>query len=616
MNNIFDSHILIALLPYLLSLALSVVLGMFAWNRRRVVGAYEFAIFLWAQASMTLGFIFELLSTDIGEKVFWDDIQFLGMFVGPIAFYAFCRSYAGRQPANPRLAYALVSLPVAAFLLLIFTDSFHQLLRPSATLIPGDPFSSLTYQITPLFWLMVVYAYCFILAGLYVLAEQLVHSKGVYRRQVLTILIGPLVILVTSVLPVLGVINLHQRDITPLTFAISGLFIAFGLFRFQLLDVLPVAHQMIIQSLTDAVVVLDTYGRVIEMNQVAEKVSGKRLADVVGKPVDQVINLVPDITDILATETETFKEIEAPAIGARLTLDIRVSTLRDHFGRKRGQVILARDITYMKKSELELKQRTAQLEQANRKLEATNTRLNILSRAKDEFVSNVSHELRTPISNLKLYIDLLSIRPENQVSYLQTLARETNRLEGMIESLLMLSRLDQDRVSFRYQTVDLNDLVNEYVFDRNQLAVSKGLRLEQQISPDIPFVRADRTLIGQVLSILLTNALNYTPAGGVVTVFTHTRRTNGQVWAGVSVKDNGRGIPESEQKQLFTRFFRGSAAQEAEVAGTGLGLAISKEIITRHQGNIEVSSKGVPGLGTQFDVWLPAQFTLEEAYPE
>jgi signal transduction histidine kinase len=119
-----------------------------------------------------------------------------------------------------------------------------------------------------------------------------------------------------------------------------------------------------------------------------------------------------------------------------------------------------------------------------------------------------------------------------------------------------------------------------------------------------------------VLSILLTNALNYTPEGGLVTVCTRTRQDNGQVWVGVSVKDTGRGIPEAEQKQLFTRFFRGSAAHDAEVAGTGLGLSISKEIVQRHQGDIEVSSRGVPGLGSQFDIWLPAKFGMEEPYED
>jgi PAS domain S-box-containing protein len=498
----------------------------------------------------------------------------------------------------------------------IYADQYHTLVRPSVKILTGEPFSSLVYDFSPFFIVMTLYADAFILAGIFLLFGQLIRPQQIYRRQVVTMLVGILVVQIGIVLSILGIVQPFQRDITPFTFAICNLIMAWGLFRYQLLDVVPIAHHMIIQSITDAVVVLDTHRRIIDMNQEAEKMSGTQLAEVVGKPAPEVFSYIPDISEILSNESDGFREVELPVNGGMTTLDIKSSTLYDQNGRQRGRVVLARDVSSVKQSEAELKHRTAQLEQANRKLEATNTRLHILSRAKDEFVSNVSHELRTPISNLKLYIDLLRIRPENQARYLETLERETNRLEGMIESLLMLSRLDQDRVSFRYQAVDLNDLVNEYVEDRRQLAASKGLRLELQITSGLPRVRADRTLIGQVLSILLTNALNYTPEGGVITVTTQTRQENGHAWAGISVKDTGRGIPEEEQKQLFTRFFRGYAAREAEVAGTGLGLAISKEIITRHQGNIEVNSLGVPGMGTQFDVWLPAQFTLEEPYED
>lgn len=613
MNMIINSHLLVALLPYLVSVTLSVGIGFFAWNRRAIAGATEFAIFSWAQASMTFGFMLEQLSVKITDKIFWDNLQFLGMFIGPAAFYMFTRSYTGRRISHPRLFMALVTISIVFFMLLVFTDPYHKLVRPSLELLAGDPFTSLVYDFTPLFWLMMVYVYVFLLGGVYILANQLAHSQPIYRRQLITLLVGVLVIFVGSIFSVLGVIHSFQRDITPFTFAVSDLIMAWGLFRYQLLDVVPVAHQLIVQSITDAVVVLDTRSRVIDMNPIAEKMSGRRLWKIIGQPAQEVFSFLPDIDQLLSDDAEIVREIEVAANGEKVTLDIRISTLVDNYGRRRGQVILARDVSSMKQAEFELKRRTTQLERANRKLEATNTRLHILTRAKDEFVSNVSHELRTPISNLKLYIDLLNIRPENQERYLNTLGRETNRLEDMIESLLMLSRLDQDRVSFRYQAVDLNDLVNEYFEDRRQLAESKGLRLEMQTTMGLPQVWADRALIGQVLSILLTNALNYTPEGGVVTVFTQTRQTDGKVWAGISVKDTGRGIPEDEQKQLFTRFFRGNAAQEAGVAGTGLGLAISKEIVMRHQGDIEVSSRGVPGLGTQFDVWLPSQSSQPES---
>lgn len=267
---------------------------------------------------------------------------------------------------------------------------------------------------------------------------------------------------------------------------------------------------------------------------------------------------------------------------------------------------LSRLYAASKQLEEELKARTRELEAANYELERANEHLRALSRVKDEFVSNVSHELRTPITNLKLHNYLVTAQPYQMAEHLKVMRRETDRLEQLIEGLLTLSRLDQNRVTFWATSTNLNSLVEEYVTDRVPLAESRGLELKLAPQPDLPPVQADPKLMGQVLSILLTNALNYTPTGGRVVVNTQCCDDDTHPWVGFSVSDDGPGILPDEQKQLFSRFFRGKVGRESGVAGTGLGLAIAKEIIDRHQGRIEVSSKGIPGQGTIFRVWLPA----------
>jgi PAS domain S-box-containing protein len=237
-------------------------------------------------------------------------------------------------------------------------------------------------------------------------------------------------------------------------------------------------------------------------------------------------------------------------------------------------------------------------------LVAMNTELQRLTQVKDQFVSNVSHELRTPITSLKMRHNVLANHPERLGSDLPVLMRETARLEGLIENLLVLSRLDQDRQAFEFMTVDLNDLVEEYLYDRAPIATEKGLTLTSSLAADLPPVQANPALLGQVLSILMTNAFNYTPPGGQVIVATQSAKFANRRWTGFSIQDTGPGIAPDEQANLFTRFFRGSAGRASGMAGTGLGLAIAKEIIDRHEGRIEVESAGVPGEGTTFSVWL------------
>jgi protein-histidine pros-kinase len=242
--------------------------------------------------------------------------------------------------------------------------------------------------------------------------------------------------------------------------------------------------------------------------------------------------------------------------------------------------------------------RTAALREANERLQA-------LSQVKDEFVSNVSHELRTPITSLKLRQYLLRAHPDQLESHLRVIERETERLHRTIEDLLQLSRLDQRRTDFVLLPTTINPVLGNYVADRELTARAKGLILNFEADQTLPLVLADKGLLEQTIGILLTNAINYTPSGGLVTVSTLTHIEDGKTWAGFSVADNGPGISQTDQVRLFERFFRGATARTSGVSGTGLGLAIAKEIIDQHNGRIKVESSGIPGEGTRFVVWLP-----------
>lgn len=233
------------------------------------------------------------------------------------------------------------------------------------------------------------------------------------------------------------------------------------------------------------------------------------------------------------------------------------------------------------------------------------TTLKEIERIKDDFVSNVSHELRTPIANLKLHHDLLRLNPQKQEKYIAQLGREINRLNTIVENLLYLSRLDQGRINWQISNVNLQELAQQYVTDRILLAQEKDITLSYVSTPDPPAIRGDANLLSQVVSILLTNAINYTPEGGQVTLRIRQRETeDGEQWLGVSVTDTGPGIPEGEQGQIFERFYRGTVGHTSGKPGTGLGLSIANEIIKWHQGEIEVDSNGIAGEGATFTIWL------------
>lgn len=240
-------------------------------------------------------------------------------------------------------------------------------------------------------------------------------------------------------------------------------------------------------------------------------------------------------------------------------------------------------------------------------------RLQELYRLKDEFVSNVSHELRTPIASLKLYHHLLRLREDKAEVYLDRIGREISRLEYIIEDLLMLSRLDQNRLAGDVGPVDLNEVATLYIVDRLPLAETLGLVLSFDGHPNLSPVWGDYKLLEQALGTILTNALNYTPRGGNVQVSTLERTEDGRLWVGLSVIDSGPGIGPDERDHIFERFFRGQVGYKSGKPGTGLGLAIANEIITRYGGEIEIISPVENEHGSKFTIWLPTVKSSETA---
>jgi signal transduction histidine kinase len=224
-------------------------------------------------------------------------------------------------------------------------------------------------------------------------------------------------------------------------------------------------------------------------------------------------------------------------------------------------------------------------------------------RLKSQFVSDVNHELRTPLSSIKIYLSLLEQgRPENKPGYLNVIHRETERLQRLIEELLDLSRLDAGKTMVALNPTDLNRLAANLVLDRGVLVEERGMVLNFEPDPNLAPVLADAQLLFQVLTNLLTNALNYTNEGGTIIIQTKTAVFDNKPWITLSMTDTGPGISAKEQARLFERFYRGKVGRKSGAPGTGLGLAICKEIMERHNGRITV--KSALGQGSTFTLWL------------
>ncbi len=234
------------------------------------------------------------------------------------------------------------------------------------------------------------------------------------------------------------------------------------------------------------------------------------------------------------------------------------------------------------------------------------SKLKEVDRVKSNIISSVSHELKTPLTTIKTYLMLIRRgRPEKRDGYLNVLDRETERLATIIEDLLDLSKLEAGTIPSQYEPVSVELAVGDVITSCATRAVSKQINIDTKIPASLPSAIADMNQLEQVLTNLVINALNYTPHGGRVMLLAGEGSMEERPAVWVRIKDNGPGISTEDLPHLFDRFYRGEAARSSGAPGTGLGLAICKEIVDRHEGNIEVSSK--PGEGASFTVWLPAK---------
>jgi signal transduction histidine kinase len=242
------------------------------------------------------------------------------------------------------------------------------------------------------------------------------------------------------------------------------------------------------------------------------------------------------------------------------------------------------------------RRRTAQLADQNE-------RLLELDRLKDEFVATASHELRTPLTSLSGYLEMSLDPAEGPLSptregHLRIAQRNADRLAGLVDQLLFLARADSHPLDLDRQSVDLKGILAEAAETAGPAAHAKGISL--LVAADTaPDVLADRPQILRVVDNLVANAVKFTPDSGSVRLA--ARREDGT--AIVEVTDTGLGIPRTEQRQLFNRFYRGTSAVEKAIPGSGLGLAISQVIAEAHGGTIQVES--APGSGSTFRLALP-----------
>jgi two-component system, OmpR family, phosphate regulon sensor histidine kinase PhoR len=341
-------------------------------------------------------------------------------------------------------------------------------------------------------------------------------------------------------------------------------------------------------SMVEGVMVLDSKGRILQVNPAWERMFGVTRSEARGRQSSEVFahpNLNALISAVLASRAG--QEAEILLTNGRC-LNVEASVAGGEQDNEACAVLVFHDITELRR----------------------------LEHIRKDFVANVSHELRTPLTSIKGYVEALldggKDDPQTSVRFLDIILKQSDRLNLILEDLLQLSKIESGQVQFKQEPLHIGSVVDRTIAMIKPLADKKQHQLRAAIDADLPLINGDQERLVQVLANLLDNAIKYTPEGGQITVAArripvHGHRTGEGPREGVelTVTDTGIGIPEKDRPRVFERFYRVDKARSRELGGTGLGLAIVKHIVEGHGGQIRVEGN-VP-TGSRFVVRLPAE---------
>ncbi len=341
------------LLPYILSLALSLGISMYTWRHRQVRGARVYSWFVVGQTLTILGFIFELVSPNLQTKLLWDKFQWLtDSFLVTIPFLIFSVQFTEHKLRYPRLIWGYYLSAPVLFALLLLTDSVHHLIYPDPRLSADSPFPDLTYSFT-----YVVYIYSlFYLFGANIFGVSLIlrrafQTYNLYRIQLWILVIGFSIPLIMSILTLAGVHFTPQRDSAPFSLAVGNAIVAWGLFRYRLFDIVPIARERIVENINDPVIVLDARNRVADVNKAALKMLGMEDSQVIGQPSKMIFARWPIIVGEIEFLDAERKEIAVQEGDNTFYYDVNISSIYSADRQRRqllGRIVAARDITRYK----------------------------------------------------------------------------------------------------------------------------------------------------------------------------------------------------------------------------------------------------------------------------
>lgn len=607
---------IIILIFLFLSSTGSAILAVYAWKKGTAVWSKAYAIMMGTAAWWTLFYAIELLVPGLKNKEIVNNISTLMANTIGVSWLSFALLYTNRGHLVTRRNLILLSLFPAITIAASWTNDWHHLYYSFDKLQSVGPL--MVRNPTPefFFWFQVITSYIKVLAGIILIVIAFFRWPMPYRGQAGILVGASFVPLLANIITNFNLLPLPNLDYTTLAFNITGLLMFWGLFQFRLFDLAPVARRTVVESMADAVFVVDNKNQIIDLNHAAQKMFHKTAAQIIGQPVYQLVDrpdLIERFQDVTQLRTEISIDIPHSPDSTLpwRSYDLTINPIYDQSQQLKGRLIMLRDITGQKVVEKELRDQKQLLQDLAEEYRKAKEEAEAANMAKSAFLANMSHELRTPLNAIIGYSEML--QEDADLGEYETLSTDLKRIEqsgrhllGLINDILDLSKIEAGKMQLHLEQFSIAKVIEE-VADTVRLLVAKNNNTLTLHTEDVGDIIADMIKFRQVLFNLLSNAAKFTESGDILLEATQDKSVSPAILT-ITVSDTGIGMTPQQIENLFQPFVQGDNSTTRQYGGTGLGLAISRRFCQMMGGDLAVTSES--GHGSTFTVHLPIRDTI------
>ena len=561
------------------------------WKFRKAVEVRFLILLEFFVAIWSFSYALEFGTLLLEEKLFYSQLSYLGIAFIPVSYLFFTIAFSQKfHLINKHTILLTLIIPVIT-LLLVFTNDKHGLIWQKYAL--NSSTNMVYYKHGIWFWLFDIYAFTLICWGISNLISSISTFTAFYKKQIRILIIGSLVPVIANLMYIFNINPIPGFDWTTVSFVLTGLIIAFGIFRYKIFELIPLAREKLLDTMNEGVLVINTKGIIEEANPALIKIFRLNEKTIIHSNFVNTFERFPNIIELIQSGNDNFIDFELQNNNQTYYYQIRVSTLYDKLGKLNGKLMVVSDVSSIRLAKIQLTKSNEQLKEQNKRNEKLIDDL-------DAYAHTLAHDLKNSLaviySSSDIILEAIEEGDMDTIKEFSTVIKDSSsKTISVTNELLKMATAGHENVAttpiemqqvYAVALAQVTDIVSNY---KATIEVENSWIDAQGYAP----------WIEEIWINLLSNAMKY---GGVPPVIKVGCELSEHGMVKYWVQDNGDGIPKDQQQQIFSKHTR---LQPEKASGYGLGLSIVKRIIDKLDGEVGVESSGKKGAGSQFFFKLP-----------